>query len=156
MNPVSQRLLNQQLICPQFNAPHDVVAWMGAMQGQEYRLMRWAVGMRTKKPSARAFEEDYNAGRILIDNKCSVYPYRGIVCRVHGLAWYDEDENKIRLPYCVNKGLNYAKVFDRETGEVILQNPIREKLRIDTILKSDEAEQLELECGEIRPMIKWF
>ena len=65
MNPVSQRLLNQQLICPQFNAPHDVVAWMGAMQGQEYRLMRWAVGMRTKKPSARAFEEDYNAGRIV-------------------------------------------------------------------------------------------
>lgn len=92
----------------------------------------------------------------LIDNKCSVYPYRGIVCRVHGLAWYDEDENRIRLPYCVNKGLNYAKVFDRETGEVILQNPIKERLRIDTILKSDEAEKFELECGEIRPMIKWF
>lgn len=65
MNPVSQRLLNQQLICPQFTSPHDVVEWMGAMQGQEYRLMRWAVGMRTKKPSAKAFEKDYNAGRIV-------------------------------------------------------------------------------------------
>ena len=62
MNPISQRLLNQQLICPQFTTPHDVVAWMGAMQAQEYKMMRWAVGMRTRRPSARAFEQDYNSG----------------------------------------------------------------------------------------------
>ena len=65
MNPASARLLNQQLICPQFTAPYDVVAWMGALQAQEYRMMRWAVGLRTKKPSALAFEQDYNAGRIV-------------------------------------------------------------------------------------------
>ena len=65
MNPVSQRLLNQQLISPQFTSPHDVVAWMGAMQAQEYKMMRWAVGMRTKRPSAKAFEKDYNSGRIV-------------------------------------------------------------------------------------------
>ena len=65
MNPVSARLLNQQLICPQFTTPHDLVAWMGALQAQEYRMMRWAVGMRTRKPSARAFGQDYNAGRIV-------------------------------------------------------------------------------------------
>lgn len=65
MNPVSQRLLGQQLICPEFTSPHDVVEWMGAMQAQEYRMMRWAVGMRTKKPSAKTFEKDYNAGRIV-------------------------------------------------------------------------------------------
>ena len=65
MNPVSARLLGQQLICPQFTSPHDVVAWMGAMQAQEYRLMRWAVAMRTRRPSARAFEKDYNEGRIV-------------------------------------------------------------------------------------------
>ena len=65
MNPVSRRLLNQQLICPQFITPHDVVAWMGAMQAQEYKMMRWAVGMRTKRPSAKAFEQDYNRGSIV-------------------------------------------------------------------------------------------
>ena len=65
MNPVSARLLNQQLICPQFTSPHDVVSWMGAMQAQEYKMMRWAVGMRTKKLSAKAFEADYNSGRIV-------------------------------------------------------------------------------------------
>ena len=65
MNPVSARLLAQQLICRQFSTHHDVVAWMGAMQAQEYRMMRWAVGMRTKRPSAKAFEKDYNEGRIV-------------------------------------------------------------------------------------------
>lgn len=65
MNPVSARLLNQQLVSPQFASPEEVVSWMGAVQGQEYRLMRWAVGMRTRKPSARAFTEAYNQGLIV-------------------------------------------------------------------------------------------
>ena len=65
MNPVSARLLNQQLICPQFAAPHEVVRWMGAMQGQDYRMVRWAVGMRTKRPSVRAFARDFDSGRIV-------------------------------------------------------------------------------------------
>lgn len=65
MNPVSARLLDQQLICPQFSTPHEVVSWMGAMQAQEYRMMRWAVGMRTKRPSAKAFEKAYNEGQIV-------------------------------------------------------------------------------------------
>lgn len=65
MNPVSQRLLNQHLICPQFSSPDEVVAWMGAMQAQEYRMMRWAVGMRTKRPSAQSFEKAYNKGQIV-------------------------------------------------------------------------------------------
>ena len=48
MNPVAIRLLNQQLIVPQFKTPSEVVSHMGAMQAQEYRMMRWAVEMRTK------------------------------------------------------------------------------------------------------------
>lgn len=92
----------------------------------------------------------------LIDKKCALYNYRGIVCRIHGLAWYDEIEERIQLPYCVNKGMNYAKVFDRDTGNVFLEYPIKERLRIDSVLRSSEAEDYELECGEIRPLLSWF
>lgn len=92
----------------------------------------------------------------LINSRCSLYEYRPIICRTHGLAWYDEDAEKIRLPYCVNIGLNYAKVFDRETGEVFIPNPIKQNLRTDILLKNQLAEDLGLECGEIRPLIKWF
>ena len=65
MNPVALRLLSQQLICPQFDKPEEVVNYMGAMQAQEYRMMRWAVAMRTKKPSAKAFKEAFDSGQII-------------------------------------------------------------------------------------------
>ena len=65
MNPIAIRLLNQQLIAPQFNNPTEVVHYMGAMQAQEYRLMRWAVEMRTSKPSHKAFKKAFDEGRII-------------------------------------------------------------------------------------------
>ena len=65
MNPVAIRLLNQQLVAPQFSDPAEVVSHLGAIQAQEYRLMRWAVAMRTKKPSAKAFKKAFDDGRII-------------------------------------------------------------------------------------------
>ncbi len=65
MNPVAIRLLNQQLIAPQFKTPTEVVSHMGAMQAQEYRMMRWAVAMRTPKPSHTAFKEAFDSGQII-------------------------------------------------------------------------------------------
>jgi len=65
MNPVSQRLLSQQLASPQFKDPAEVVSWFGALQAQDYKAMRWAVSMRTRKPSFKAFEKAFNDGRII-------------------------------------------------------------------------------------------
>ena len=65
MNPIAIRLLNQQLIAPQFSDPAEVVRYMGAMQAQEYRMMRWAVAMRTRKPSHKAFKKAFDEGRII-------------------------------------------------------------------------------------------
>ena len=65
MNPIALRLLNQQLVSPQFSAPGELVDYMGAIQAQEYRLMRWAVEMRTRRPSTRAFKKAFDAGEIV-------------------------------------------------------------------------------------------
>ncbi|ORX51479.1 hypothetical protein BCR36DRAFT_583027 [Piromyces finnis] len=65
MNIVNKRLLSQQLISPQFVDPVDVVEWMGALQAQDYKMMRWAVAVRTCKPSIKRFEEAYNNGEII-------------------------------------------------------------------------------------------
>ena len=65
MNPISIRLLSQQLICPQFSEPAEVVNYMGAIQAQEYRMMRWAVAMRTRKPSFKAFKKAFDSGQII-------------------------------------------------------------------------------------------
>ena len=64
-NPATIRLLNQQLVAPQFSDPAELVGYMGAMQAQEYRMMRWAVAMRTRKPSAKAFKQAFDSGRII-------------------------------------------------------------------------------------------
>ena len=65
MNPVAIRLLSQQLISQQFTSPVEVVAHMGAMQAQDYRMVRWAVEMRTRKPSLQEFQKAYNSGKII-------------------------------------------------------------------------------------------
>lgn len=65
MNIVHIRLLSQQLASPQFDTPADVVSHFGAMQAQEYRLMRWAVEMRTRRPSGEDFEKAFNSGEII-------------------------------------------------------------------------------------------
>lgn len=65
MNLISLRLLNQQLVAQQFDDPVQVVNHMGAMQAQDYRMMRWAVAMRTRKPSAKAFKRAFDSGEII-------------------------------------------------------------------------------------------
>jgi len=90
----------------------------------------------------------------LVDKLCALYDYRGITCRVFGLA-YNHNEY-IQLPECANYNLNYSSVYNTETKEVSLNNPINEDLHIDKILRSPLAEKYQLECGEIRPLINWF
>lgn len=82
MNPVAIRLLNQQLIAPQFDTPAEVVRYMGAMQAQEYRMMRWAVAMRTRKPSYNAFKESVRRRR---DNPSSPDARHLATCLGRGL-----------------------------------------------------------------------
>jgi len=40
------RLHSQQLTCNTFTSPKQIVAWMGAMQAQDYPMARWAIGAR--------------------------------------------------------------------------------------------------------------
>lgn len=65
MNPISIRLLSQQLISQQFDSPAEIVAHMGAMQAQDYRMVRWAVAMRMHHPSAEAFCKAFDEGEIV-------------------------------------------------------------------------------------------
>lgn len=84
----------------------------------------------------------------LLDGECSVYRYRPLTCRVHGLA-YMRTDNVVKLPECARYGLNYAENFD---GKTVNFEPIKEDLNLDKIF----ATHPELEFGEIRSMIDWF
>ncbi len=59
------RTISQQLEKPQFKNPKELVAWMGAMQGQEYTMSKWAVGIRLKNGKLSDVEESLRKGEIL-------------------------------------------------------------------------------------------
>ena len=100
----------------------------------------------------------------LIQNKCSLYPRRGIICRTHGLASFEDKNGKcvIKLPECSKNGLNYSEVL--ENGTVSLERfrvygveaPVKHSLSLNyfehEILKGVQG----LEFGEIRPLLEWF
>jgi Fe-S-cluster containining protein len=80
----------------------------------------------------------------LVNKECSVYEYRPIICRVHGLSYLKNDIALV--PYCVNSGLNYAKVY--KNGEIGTE-PIKENLDTPTVLK-------DFDYGEIRSLYDWL
>ncbi len=67
----------------------------------------------------------------LINNCCSIYKYRPIICRVHGLAYIYRD-NSVKVPYCANISLNYSQAYNN--GEIFIE-PIKENLDTGTVLK---------------------
>lgn len=59
------RLNNQHIAGNTLQAPQDVVAWMGAMQAQDYTMGKWAIGVRLPGVTEHAIEQDMEQGRII-------------------------------------------------------------------------------------------
>lgn len=59
------RLSSQQLAGPLFKKPKDLVAWMGAVQAQDYTQVKWAVGMRLKAGALPVVERALRKGEII-------------------------------------------------------------------------------------------
>jgi hypothetical protein len=62
---IGQRLRNQKLIRSDVRDPAHVVAWLGAVQAQDYAGAKWALGMRTKGVTDADVERAFNEGAIL-------------------------------------------------------------------------------------------
>jgi hypothetical protein len=59
------RLHNQRLARTTFTKPVDVVAWLGAVQSQDYAAAKWAVGQRVRGATDVAIERAFADGTIL-------------------------------------------------------------------------------------------
>ncbi len=59
------RLASHRLGDPGLETPADVVAWMGAMQAQDFRMARWAVGIRTAGCAEATVQEAFDRGDFL-------------------------------------------------------------------------------------------
>lgn len=101
----------------------------------------------------------------LIDDKCSVYKYRGLICRSHGLAFYIDKAQNYKIPGCVDYGLNYSNVVDLNQKLVskemfdklgIEEEPVAYNLSLKYLLNNDATKALNLEFGKNKPLIDWF
>ena len=63
---VARRLLSQQIARPAFTALRDLVAYLGAVQAQDYGAVKWAVGLRlTGAATDASVEKAINEGAVL-------------------------------------------------------------------------------------------
>lgn len=62
---IRRRLANQHFAGSAFQDPAQIVSWMVAMQGQEWSMVRWAIGLRLPECGLARIEADFDAGRIL-------------------------------------------------------------------------------------------
>ena len=159
VNPVSARLLSQQLIVPQWKDPADVVSWFGAMQGQDYKAMRWAVAMRTKKPSLKAFETAFNDGRIIRTHLLRTtwqlvsgedYHWMLDLCRAKALSglrgWMHS--NGIDIPD-EEKGRIQELMADIATGKKsVLKEEFAESLKEKGVVMTDQRLSYHLRLAE--------
>ena len=60
-----QRLSQQRLTHEPFATPAEVVAWLGAVQSQEYLGAIWSLGMRMRDATDAMIERAFNEGAIL-------------------------------------------------------------------------------------------
>ena len=62
---IALRRLAQQRLSWNLEAPAEVVAWLGAVQAQDYAGANWALAQRMHDPDEAAIEQAFNAGAIL-------------------------------------------------------------------------------------------
>jgi hypothetical protein len=60
-----QRLISQRIANSEFTAPAALVAWMGALQAQDFPMSLWAIGIRLPGVTASGIEAAMNRGEIL-------------------------------------------------------------------------------------------
>jgi len=100
----------------------------------------------------------------LINNECSAYNYRGVICRTFGLISSRENGNP-KVPFCAFEGLNYSQVLDDEKKSIsgekfsqlnIEQEPLAYNVSYKFLTSKAFEQEFGFEFGEMRPLIDWF
>lgn len=102
----------------------------------------------------------------LVNNECSVYYYRGLVCRTFGLMTFISDSPKTpRIPFCAYEGLNFSEVLDKEQNNIsdekfaqlgFKEEPKAYNIDYSTLINEEIAEGFGFRFGKVKPLIDWF
>lgn len=136
----------------------------------------WGLDLETKKIIAKNLESikkqksEFKGNMFkydcpfLINNECSVYEYRGIICRSFGLLNVGANKN-IKVPFCCFEGLNYSNVMEdggNKISEEKFKNlneekePVAFHTNYEFLTDSDFERGFNFKFGEKKAMIDWF
>lgn len=62
---IAHRLTNQHLTGPPLPGPQQAVAWLGAVQSQDYHGAKWGLGLRIEDATSASLDDAFNRGDIL-------------------------------------------------------------------------------------------
>jgi hypothetical protein len=66
LNEISNiRICNQKVAATEFRTAGEIVAWMGAIQAQDYSMSKWAIGARLLDSTDEKIEGSFNKGEII-------------------------------------------------------------------------------------------
>lgn len=95
---------------------------------------------------------------------CSVYEYRGLICRIFGIMTLEEN-GEYTIPFCQELGLNYSKVYnpniknfdyDKVKALGYKNYPRAHKVGLRNIMSKDFFEGEPINFGEEKPLIEWL
>ncbi len=61
----NSRMISQKISSADFTSAEQIVTWMGAIQAQDYSMVKWAIGVRTLNSTDKTIEEAVNKGDII-------------------------------------------------------------------------------------------
>lgn len=136
----------------------------------------WQLDLETKKQVAQKINKllleksEYKGDNFkydcpfLINDVCSVYQYRGIVCRTFGLMTQGSD-GRIKVPFCCFQGYNYSNVMEDGGNKIsaekfkksgFKEEPVAFNVSYEFLTDPDFEKGFKFEFGEKKPLIEWF
>lgn len=104
--------------------------------------------------------QKFYACPFLIDNICSVYDARPLICRTFGFISY-KNNGTPKMPFCVDLGLNYANISDDEKNMLVKyaddgSKPLAYNIDRRTLRSKENEEIFNIYFGEDKAMIDWL
>ncbi len=120
-----------------------------------------------KKNKQESNDEKYfHVCPFLINDRCSVYEYRALVCRSFGLMQFYNDsagQERYLMPACVDYGLNYSNVYDINEKKFDIEKINSLNYEFEPLSYNISANYLKnneytkgLDFGETKALIDWF
>ena len=101
----------------------------------------------------------------LINDVCSVYENRGLICRTFGLIWATDNDEKAQLPFCYTENLNYSNVVDFKRNRISQEKcdelgyekqPHGYNISYNFLTSKDMEEAFKISFGDKKPLVDWF